>query len=341
MKSLSVIATNSCGWPILTKIPNGKILCIYFNAPSHGLVEGDLVCSISDRNGRNWRKISVVAPRPKGGNRMHLAVGTTHSGDIICFSSGYLLKDGKFSAFSAQWLSRSKDGGKKWVVDEKPVTPRGIINTIPFGRIIKLGDKNLAYSSYRAQGKGSPSESWMIVSEDDGFTWSKKYKFGENDSNEATLCQLNDGLVAATRTHIDHHVKYCECSGLGRKWIDKGPLTLPMQHPADLIAINESCLLITYGIRNRGLMAIGARLSIDKGKTWRPPWVIHQFGNKATDIGYPSTVLLGKNGELLTAFYTDFEPSIRKNPSKYRVFGMHWNLKDWMPDNLHKLMFEN
>ena len=52
MSRFSVIATNACGWPNLTRLRNGQVLCTYFNAPSHGLMEGDLVCSISDRKGR-------------------------------------------------------------------------------------------------------------------------------------------------------------------------------------------------------------------------------------------------------------------------------------------------
>ena len=103
-----------------------------------------------------------------------------------------------------------------------------------------------------------------------------------------------------------------------------------MQHPADLTQLSDNCLLLTYGIRNRGLMGIGARLSIDGGKTWRPPWVIHQFGNEAKDIGYPSTVALDKKGTFLTAFYTDYESTLKKKPNLYRVLSMRWSLKDWL-----------
>ena len=92
---------------------------------------------------------------------------------------------------------------------------------------------------------------------------------------------------------------FCELSSQGKRWKDKSPLTLPMQHPADLTVLSEKCLLMTYGIRNRGLMGIGVRISIDGGTTWRPPWVIHQFGPEAKDIGYPSTVLLDKKGNLM------------------------------------------
>ena len=335
MQKLSVIATNACGWPNLVKLPSGRILCTYFNAPSHGLLEGDLVCSISDRKGNGWKKLSTVAGRPKGGNRMHLAVGIAGNGELLCFSGGFFVEDGEFKGFSGHWLSRSSDMGKNWTVDPHPIVPKGNRGAIPFGRIIRLADDRLAYSCYRSQGKGNPSETWMTFSQDDGRTWTKRVKFGKNDSNEATLLQLGDRRVlAAVRTHVDHHVKLCESSNGGKTWREKGPLTLPMQHPADLISLTDRCLLLTYGIRNRGLMGIGARISLDGGETWRPPWVIRQFGDQATDIGYPSTVALDKKGNLLTAFYTDYEPSLGKRARRYRVLAMRWSIKDWLHESL-------
>jgi hypothetical protein len=335
MQKLSVIATNACGWPNLTKLPSGQVLCTYFNAPSHGLLEGDLVCSISNRKGGGWKKLSTVAGRPKGGNRMHLAVGLAGNGDLLCFSSGFYVEEEEFKGFSGHWLSRSSDAGKNWSVDPDPIVHKGNRGTIPFGRIIRLADNRLVYTCYRSQGKGNPSETWMGISEDDGRSWKKRVKLGRNDSNEATLLQVGDGRVlAAVRTHVDHHVKLCESSNLGATWREKGPLTLPMQHPADLIALSDKCLLLTYGIRNRGLMGIGVRISLDGGETWRSPWVIHQFGNQATDIGYPSTVTLDKKGNLVTAFYTDYEPSLGKKAARYRVLGMRWSIKDWLHESL-------
>ena len=39
-----------------------------------------------------------------------------------------------------------------------------------------------------------------------------------------------------------------------------------MQHPGDLIKIGSKSLLLSYGLRNRGLMGFAARLSLDGGK---------------------------------------------------------------------------
>jgi hypothetical protein len=334
MKEISIIATNACGWPNLTKLQNGRILCTYFNAPSHGLMGGDLVCSISNKKGDKWKKHGIVSPGPKGGNQMHLAVGLACNGDLLTFSSGFYVEQGKFVGFTGQRLSRSKDGGQTWETDLSPSIPKDNKGAIPFGRIIQFENGKLAYSCYRTQGVSNPSESWITFSNDDGLTWGKRIKFGRNDSNESTLCPLDDGrILAATRTHIDHHVKLCESLNSGKNWKELGPLTLPMQHPADLISLTQKCLLMTYGIRNRGLMGIGVRLSLDAGKTWRPPWVIHQFGNKAKDVGYPSTVLIDNKGSFLTAAYTDYEQSYRNKAKKYRVITKKWNLKDWLHES--------
>ncbi len=335
---LSVVATHACGWPNLTKLSNGDLLCVYFNAPSHGQMEGDLVCSLKKSTSSRWQKLSVVSRRPPSGNRMHLAVGTANNGDILCFSSGFILENKKFVGFAGHWLSRSSDGGVSWKEDREPAIPQKLRNAIPYGRIVRVDDNTLAYSCYRSQGRGNPSESWVCFSEDDGNSWGRYYKLGKNDSNEVALCPLDGGkLLGATRTHIDHHVKICEFSATSKKWYEKGAVTLPMQHPADLIKIGSKALLLTYGLRNRGLMGLGVRISFDYGITWLPPCVIHQFGDQAQDIGYPSTIPLDDRGNMLTAYYTDFEPSFGHSASIYRVMVKRWNLLEWLNSDSRKL----
>ena len=336
-KKIVIVAEEACGWPNLTRLPGGEVICSYFNAPSHGLEEGDLVCSASADGGKSWEPRGVAATHPEGGTRMHLSVGLAGNGDLLAFSSGFFVEDEEFVGFAGQWLSRSSDDGRTWEEDSKPEIPEPCVGAIPFGRVLKLTDERLAYTCYSSQGKGNPSKTWIGFSEDDGRTWPNSVQFGEDDSNEATLLESQpDRLLAVVRTHVDHHVKLCRSLDGGRSWSDIGPLTLPMQHPADLIRLGEGLLLLTYGIRNRGLMGVGARLSKDDGETWRPPWVIHQFGDKATDCGYPSTVMLDEDGTLLTAAYTDYEKSFGKKAEGYRVLTFRWSLKAWLDEKTLK-----
>ncbi len=332
-KEIVIVAEDACGWPNLARTVGEELVCIYFNRPSHGLEEGDLVCSASSDGGLTWEFRGTPAPHPVEGNRMHLAVGSAGNGDLLTFSSGFSVKESQFTGFGNQWLSRSSDEGRSWEVNEVPDVPEHCLGAIPFGRILKLSDGRLAYSCYCSEGKENPSKTWVVFSSDDGATWPTSVQFGEDDSNEATLLEVDPGrLLAAARTHIDHHVKLCESSDAGETWSDISPLTLPMQHPADLIKLGGDLLLLTYGIRNRGLMGIGARLSQDGGITWRAPWVIHQFGEEATDCGYPSTVLLDEDGTLLTASYTDYESSLGKKAHGYRTIAFRWSLQEYLDE---------
>ena len=162
----------------------------------------------------------------------------------FAFPVGFTFKTASSRAFQGIGFHAQVTREKIGPFDPDPIVHKGNRGTIPFGRIIRLVDNRLAYACYRSQGKGNPSETWIGISEDDGRSWKKRVKFGRNDSNEATLLQVGDGRVlAAVRTHVDHHVKLCESSSAGATWREKGPLTLPMQHPADLIALTDECLL--------------------------------------------------------------------------------------------------
>ena len=86
--------------------------------------------------------------------------------------------------------------GKHGMVDSVLKVPKDNTNqSIPFGRIISMGGAKLAYSSYRSKGRGNPSETWLVSSEDDGKSWNKISKFGSNDSNEATLCSFSENRI--------------------------------------------------------------------------------------------------------------------------------------------------
>jgi hypothetical protein len=340
-REIVVVEEEACGWPNLTKLPTGEILCFFFNRASHGLEEGDLVCSVSSDEGINWEQRGTPGPHPSGGNRMHLAVGLAKNGDLLVFSSGFSVENNQFTGFGGQWLSRSSDGGRTWEVDDSPKVPEHCFGAIPFGRILQLSDGRLAYSCYCSGGTENPSKTWIVFSEDDGFSWMHFVQFGEDDSNEATLLEVEPGhLLAATRTHVDHHVKLCFSHDAGESWRDLFPLTLPMQHPSDLLQLGEGVNLITYGIRNKGLMGIGARLSLDGGVTWNSPWVIHQFGDEATDCGYPSTLLLNDEGCLLTATYSDFESSFGDEAENYRTMAFRWSLKDYLDEKTLLSIFD-
>jgi hypothetical protein len=75
-----------------------------------------------------------------------------------------------------------------------------------------------------------------------------------------------------------------------------------MEHPADLLVLEDGQILLTHGERNapRGIHAL---LSRDGGATWdkaNPTVLASDAPN--VDCGYPSSVELS-NGRILTIYY--------------------------------------
>ena len=77
-------------WPNLTRLPNGDIVAMIYNQPSHGRMPGDVECWASTDEGETWTKRSVAAPRraPEQ-NRMNVAAGLTATGNLILVNSGW------------------------------------------------------------------------------------------------------------------------------------------------------------------------------------------------------------------------------------------------------------
>lgn len=180
---------------------------------------------------------------------------------------------------------------------------------------------------YLSEGKGRPSRTWLLQSKDQGKSWQILSQIGSGDTNETSLLMLAGGkLLAAARTHVDHHLELFESVDDGNSWLEKGHLTLPMQHPADLLQLQNGEILLTYGIRNRGLFGIGGRISKNRGETWSPPFVLIQLG-EARDCGYPSSVQLADK-TIITAYYSDQDPNEGYNG--YHMGVLLWQCEEFM-----------
>jgi hypothetical protein len=298
---------------------------VYFNQPSHGLQEGDLAALTSDDDGRTWQSAGLAAPHDPGGNRMHIASGVTHDGSWLVLSTGFTVTDGKYGKQVPMWCSRRTDGASDWKI-ERGVRLDGVPSrAIPHGRILALPDGRLAATCYCSWGRGKPGRAWVMFSRDHGATWNDAQSIGGDDANEVCLLRRADGgMIAVARTHIDHHVTLHTSSDGGATWRGRGDLTMPMQHPADLTDLGDEGIVVTYGIRNRGLMGIGLRVSRDGGESWSPPAVLYQFA-EAADCGYPSTVAL-HDGEVLTACYTDRSAL----HAGYHLLTIRWRLAEML-----------
>lgn len=328
-----IAVDNVCAWPNVTRLPDGALASTVYNRPVHGRWHGDVEIWASTDGGRVWSRRGVAAVGEPPGNRMNVAVGRAADGALVVIASGWTpvlepgVEDPNF-AFTKRTVvpnlvCRSSDGGATWERHETLEEPDGDWQWfIPFGDIVE-GPAGLAVPLYSQPAEGGGNTAWMLRSTDDGRTWGDSTIIGAHDYNETDLLHLGHGRwLAACRTLADRLVELLVSDDDGRSWDSRGPLTLPGQHPPHLLRLADGRVLLTYGIRNRGLYGLGARLSEDEGATWGPPIVLARFEG-ATDGGYPSSAQR-EDGLVVTAYYVNRV----ENHDRYHMGVLIWPVDD-------------
>ena len=325
-----VAVDNVCAWPNLTVLPNGDLTAAIFNRPSHGLHEGDVEVWASTDGGKLWKLRGTATTHDPGTNRMNVAAGQAHNGDLVVLASGWG-GEGLRGKIMPVMVSRSPNGGRTWQRSLDVELPDGVSYLIPFGDVVRMEGRMLAAPFYQeerdwnstsrpATGKGS---AYLLYSRDDGRTWGDGVVLGPDDYNETSVLRLRaDRWLAASRTYGDGHLDLFVSQDEGRTWKNAGPLTLPSQHPAHLMRLADGRILLTYGIREKGHQGVGRRLSDDEGKTWKAPTRIVNLV-ESTDGGYPSTIQL-PDGTLVTAYYSKGVPEHRR----YHMGVVRWSLPE-------------
>lgn len=303
---------NVCAWPNLTLLPDGTILATIFNQPTHGKWEGDVECWTSEDGGHLWKRRGVPAPHEPGTNRMNVSAGLAHDGSLVVIASGLGNKpppgrerppDKAARDGLPLWVCRSHDNGKSWEREETVALPDGKPWVTPFGDIERSPDGTLATSVYwESWESDEKSTAYFLRSRDDGHTWGEGVIIGRDDYNETDiLCLDEHHWLAACRTRKDQHLDLFVSEDSGKNWTLRGPLTLPMQHPAHLLQLSDGRILLVYGSRMPGECAVCARISTDKGTSWDAPIVLADLED-TFDSGYPSSVQI-QDGTIITAYY--------------------------------------
>lgn len=320
----TLVARDCCAWPVLTRWPDGTLGLVHFDRPTHGRTEGSLAALVSRDSGATWENSGLAAPHDPAANRMHQASGFDHAGRWLVLSTGFRFAGAEWEGLGPLQLSVAEAPGQPWTIERRVSVALPSPSLIPHGRIAALPDGRLAATFYWSEGRDRPSRAWLAFSRDGGLTWGDAVELGGGDANEVVLLPRTSGdWLAVVRTHRDHHLRLLRSADSGASWSAPADLTLPMQHPGDLTDLGEGRILLTYGIRNRGLMAIGARLSRDGGLNWGAPAVLYQFG-EARDCGYPSTVVC-TDGRLLTAAYAD-RSALHEG---YHLLTISWSLDEF------------
>ena len=313
-----VAVDNVCAWPNLTRMPDGVIVATIFNQPVHLGWPGDVECWASTDEGRMWELRGTPTVHEPDTARGNVAVGLAHDGALVVIVSGWSYQGkpvvgqrNKLDKVLEPWVCRSTDGGRTWMRDGSVNIPDGAQSFIPFGDIERCDDGTLGVSAYTNPGDRSYNTAWFLRSRDDGRTWGEAALIGADDYNETDLLFLGgDRWLAASRTHREGCLDLFVSEDGGDSWACQGPLTLPGQHPAHLMRLQDGRILMVYGLRNKGLYGVGARLSSDEGKTWQKPIVLVDLED-ASDVGYPASVQ-APDGTIITAYYCNGIPTHRR-----------------------------
>lgn len=324
-----IVAIETAAWPNLTRLPNGDIVALIYNQPSHGLLPGDVECWASTDEGETWTKRSVAAPRgtPEQ-NRMNVAAGLTADGDLILVTSGWsdpgnpeAQPGSNYGHGLPAWVCISKDHGHTWTIDRDsfPTTPDGR-PLIPFGDIMPGADGLLRVSAYRGprgprDGEVPPvpadnelatlaakGQNWIVRG--NGKTWNPPTPLtpetGWNNSfNETAILHLGEGKwLAAARFGSGPTFPHVSTDD-AQTWTWGSRIK---GHPAHLLELNDGTIVLSYGKRGKERRGIDVVFSDERGKkkTWSEPYRIAAV--EGSDMGYPSSVLR-QDGQIVTAYY--------------------------------------
>ena len=329
-----VAIDDKCAWPNLTLMPDGSIVAAIFGEPCHQLWEGSAECWISSDGGRLWSFLGVPAQHEPNRTRGDLAAGLTHEGAFVVLCSGRRFAPPRGEPLDRPRtreergnqeavVCRSADGGRTWSRDGAIHYPANVDNAVPFGDVVQLSGNRLAVSCYSAEDSRSEDESgdsaWIYFSDDDGRTWGDARLIGADRYNETDLLVLGEGrLLAASRTARTAETEIFASDDQGQTWTCRGAVTPSRHMPAHLLQLQDGSVLLTYGVRLRGMLGVCAMISRDEGVSWDHPRVLFNTevyksdtSPQGVDGGYPSSLQLA-DGTILTAYYCQRIPMHRR-----------------------------
>ncbi|MBL9205163.1 MAG: exo-alpha-sialidase [Opitutaceae bacterium] len=334
--SQQVAVKEVCAWPKLARLRDGTIVAAVYNQPSHGQLPGDVACWASTDGGLTWMHRGDATRHEGNSAWFNHALGLAGNGDLLVATSGWDYhtdKGGKHNIPLVPIVTRSSDGGRSWKqVGQFPAAPESGKAFVPFGNIERGDDGILRVAAYSyARGLPPPrtDTGYVIASADDGATWTVSAVIGKPEVNETDLFYAgrNRWLAAARNLGVagggrGHGMDLYVSDDNAATWRRHSQLSLPNEHPGDLLKLSDGRILLTFGDRRGPDFGVNAMISSDGGISWSPEFRI-AGGLTSRDSGYPSSVQCA-DGTLVTAYYARGS----REYAGYQMSVVRWKLEE-------------
>jgi len=325
----------ACGWPTISKLSDGGLMCFFWPNPNHGVSEGSAQVWRSDDDGRSWKYHSTPVSHKPTENLMLMAAGFNNSGEYMVMVGGHsgrrfppgldqsTLPTKEISQYHFRHsetlptpaVYKTDPAGWENLPVVDTLEPEGTVG-VPYGRIAPISESEIGVFIYHSRVR-------FYVSNDNGTTWQLRGELPDEKDypisfNETAWIKLENGdLYAASRRS---NLIGFRSTDNGYTWTREDTLTMHGQHPADLTRLEDGRVLLTYGIRNKGMAGIAYIVGDPVAKNWSKPTMLVSIQD-GVDLGYPSTVE-STLGQLVTAYYV----SRTVEHYRYHVAVVRWEL---------------
>jgi hypothetical protein len=287
-------------FPVLIQLDNKDLVAAVRGGDTHIGVKGRLDWVRSTDGGETWAvRMLVDSPMDDRNPALgQLRDGTVLVSYIVDQSYGphgerlkNLTRDGLYTV-------RSSDRGGTWQPPLKSPIPVDL-GASPYGKIVQLPDGTVLLNVYYERGEHETS--LVYRSQDGGRVWGDPSVIADNYNETGLVILPGERILAVLRSHAGAFLATSFSSDKGRTWSEPRRITQDMEHPGDVIRLQDGRLLLVFGERNRPFGA-RAMLSRNLGQDWDPRIIILAADAQSTDCGYPSSVET-EPGRIVTLYY--------------------------------------
>lgn len=300
-------------FPSITKLPNGKLIMVYYWNTSHITTTGGKIFSkISTDNGETWSASSLLVDYSDtypGLDARDPHINILSNGHLILnfftgkWNNGYVQSPYQDHIIETRVAKCTDGSGTNW--SDPVIVPTNRNSNATSGAIIELSNGNLLLPTYGSYNNGD-SRAYVHISYDGGINWTEGIEvtneYYAEVYNEMTLGSINNVVYAIARPN-----------GKIFKSIDNGlswkihSFEEHKMHAPDFLPLNNHSLFLTY------CKADNEPLYKDRtvyGKIFNPSlnWdenpekIIYESVCTNQDMGYSTSVITNDN-RILTIYY--------------------------------------